>query len=60
MEATYKQQLRQVGDWLAGQPHIEALRVNHRDCIEEPTAVAARANVFLAERSWPGNGLAGL
>lgn len=47
LEQAYRQQLKQVGIWLAKQPNIKTLFVSHRETIQEPHAVAARVNAFL-------------
>ncbi len=47
LEQTFRQQLKQVGIWLARQPNIRTLFVAHRDAIAGPQAVAAKVNQFL-------------
>lgn len=43
----YRQQLKQVGIWLARQPNIKTLFVSHREAIDQPHTVAAKVNDFL-------------
>ena len=43
LKASYRQQLKQVGAWLARQPNLETLFVAHRDALDDP----ARFNRFL-------------
>ncbi len=47
LELAYRQQLKQVGIWLARQPNIKTLFVSHREAIAEPHAVAAKVDAFL-------------
>lgn len=47
LEQAYRQQLKQVGIWLARQPNIKTLFIAHREAIAEPHAVATKVNKFL-------------
>ncbi|MDP2430660.1 MAG: alkaline phosphatase family protein [Pseudomonadota bacterium] len=53
LEQAYRQQLKQVGIWLAKQPNIKTLFVSHRESIDDPHAVAARVNEFLGGKLDP-------
>jgi hypothetical protein len=47
LEQAYRQQLKQVGIWLAKQPNIKTLFVSHREAIAAPDTVAGKVNTFL-------------
>jgi hypothetical protein len=43
----FSQQLRQVREWLATQPHFSLLDVEYRRVVEDPAGESRRANQFL-------------
>lgn len=43
----FGQQLARIETWLAAQPNIDVLYVDHRDAVDDPAATAARVNAFL-------------
>jgi len=47
LEAAYRQQLKQVGMWLAKQPNIKTLFVPHRDTLDTPERSARRVAEFV-------------
>jgi len=47
LSAAYEKHLAQVKNWLAAQPNIETLYVNHREAVTAPGPVTARINAFL-------------
>jgi hypothetical protein len=47
LREVFAKDLRQTLDWIAEQPNFTMLDVEHRDCVRDASAVAARVNEFL-------------
>ena len=47
MAAIFEEELRSIGEWLAGQANFRVLEVNHRACLGAAEAVAAWVNGFV-------------
>jgi predicted AlkP superfamily phosphohydrolase/phosphomutase len=47
LRRTYRQQLHRIKIWLAKQPNIKVLFVNHREALAKPESTACRVNEFL-------------
>ena len=43
----FRQQLERIEAWLAAQPNIDVLYVDHRDAVGDPAATTARVTAFL-------------
>jgi hypothetical protein len=47
LQAVFAKELADTTAWLKAQPNFRTLEIDHRDCLTNPTVVAARVNAFL-------------
>lgn len=47
LQALLQAQVQEVLQWLAAQPNVEVLSVDHRDAVYHPASTAARVNAFV-------------
>jgi len=55
IERAFREHLRRVRVWLAGQPNIEVLFVSYNDLVERPEGEAERVSVFLGGKADAGS-----
>jgi len=55
IERAFREHLRRVRVWLAGQPNIEVLFVSYNDLVERPEGEAERVSAFLGGKADAGS-----
>jgi Sulfotransferase domain len=55
IERAFREHLRRVRGWLAGQPNIEVLFVSYNDLVERPEGEAERVSAFLGGKADAGS-----
>ncbi len=54
IERAFREHLRRVRAWVAGQPNIEVLFVSYNDLLEQPAREAERVSAFLGDKADAG------